>query len=158
MKIFVYDISEYEEDNEDVRSVIESGTAVMFDEYQEKLLSKKEFLTIAGVAKLPAYDLEEFLALYDDGKFYPVEDGMTDIRFKISEPIHILLSELYDKSHNFADRIYTSENPENEIDKIIIELVPLAVSRQGGKLSQKLESIKNDIEKDEFYWFDDLDK
>jgi hypothetical protein len=156
MEIYVYNISDFEEENKDISDLVKSGKAVMFDISETKLLAKTKFLTIDGVAHEPQCTLDEFLDLYDDGRYYVKHDLTSTNRIDIKESIVLLQSALYTKMDNgvksFAERIYTSENPEEEISELLEKFVPLVLFDRAEFLIENGKVIEQEIKDGIFEW------
>ncbi len=156
MQIYVYNISNYEEDNIAIKKLIENGSAVFFGQDQTRLLSKDVFLSIDNIAIKPECDLKEFIDYYNDGSHVTVTNDLFDIlEIGIEESISYLQENLYSKDDSgfvYAERIYNSDNPEEETSKILDECVIPSIYNRIEKYKKKAEEIKQNIKDGIFEW------
>lgn len=159
--IYVYDVRSFKDG--DVQDLINNELAVALDpDDLTKVLSKFETLGIGEETITPDEKLEEWLEYCDGGQYInidlPILNGGSVQRLQPSmeEAIRVLQNYLYlyrgDKNPVFADRIYNSKNPIDEIYRILQECLLTVIEMMIQDLKCALTRIDLSIKNNEFEW------
>lgn len=146
--MYLFDCEDIE--NELRKKIINNGLAVTFNE--ARLLAKVSELSIDGQVIKSDIDLEEYIQYYDDGGYVELIEG-----FQVgqSDAINVLLGDLYepdDEGLTCAEKIYNSENPSEEILKLINEYLLIAINFKLTDINCSIRNLENRIENGENIW------
>lgn len=141
-----------EEINDDIKEkIINNGLAVAINEVN--LLSKVDELVIDGNVMENSYSLDEYIEMFDGGQCVTLID---EVQIDVSDVIETLLGELYqpcnDDGVTYAERIYNSNDPYNEIKKIINEFLLIRIDFVMTDIKCRITQIQKDIENGIFEW------
>lgn len=161
--IYVYWIEDLDlsEKDEEIKKIINDEKAVVFDPDEEtKLLSRHETLIIGGSEIKPEYTLEEYLDCFNGGEYYGVDIHVfgkrQQLQPSIEECICILQDSLYlelgNSKTSYADRIYNSDNPRDEIAMILKECLLTVIQLIIDDLMCSMAGIEAVIKNNEFRW------
>jgi len=146
--MYVYNVEEMENDLRE--KIIDNGLAVVINEVN--LLSKVDELVIDGNIIESSYSLDEYIEMFDGGDYIK----LAGIEVTMLESIQMLLRELYqpcnDEGMTYAERIYNSNEPYNEIKKMINEFLLIRIDFVMTDIKYKITQIQNDIENGTFEW------
>ena len=98
------------------------------------------------------HDLEEYLRMCDGGEYVTLIDG---IQIGMDDAIETLLGELYEPYNDdvtYAERIYNSDDPYNEIKKMINEFLLIRIDFVMTDIKYRITQIQKDIENGTFEW------
>lgn len=147
--MYVYNTEEMENDLRE--KIIDNGLAVVINEVN--LLSKVDELVIDGNVIESSYSLDEYIKMFDGGECVTLVEG---VQIDISDAIENLLGELYQTCNNegmtYADRIYNSKDPYNEIRKMLNEFLLIRIDFVMTDIKYKITQIQKDIENGIFEW------
>lgn len=147
--MYVYNTEKMENDLRE--KIIDNGLAVVINEVN--LLSKVDELVIDGNVIESSYSLDEYIKMFDGGECVTLVEG---VQIDISDAIDTLLGELYqtcnDEGMTYADRIYNSEDPYNEIRKMLNEFLLIRIDFVMTDIKYKITQIQKDIENGIFEW------
>lgn len=147
--------------DEEIKKIINEEMAVVLNpDDGSKLLSRSSSLNINGNDVQPEYTLEEYLDCFDGGEYYGIDinvfGGEQQIQPSMEECIGILQDSLYsDRGNNeasYADRIYNSDNPREEIVKILKECLLIVIQIIIDDLTCSMVGIEAIIKSNEFKW------
>lgn len=141
-----------EEMNDDIKEkIVNNGLAVVINEVN--LLSKVDELMIDGNVIESSYSLDEYIEMFDGGECVTLADG---VQIDISDAIETLLGELYqpcnDEGMTYADRIYNSDDPCNEIRKMLNEFLLIRIDFIMTDIKYRITQIEKSIENGTFEW------
>lgn len=147
--MYVFDCDDIEDNIKE--KIINNGSAVVFDE--NHLLAKVKELVIDGQVINSDCDLEEYIQYFDGGEYITLIEGL---QVGIGDAIDILLGELYqpcnDEGIAYAERIYNSECPYDEISRLINEFLLIAIDFKMTDIKCKITQIEKNIEDGTFKW------
>lgn len=143
-----------EENNEFVNKIINNGIATrIYPDDNTYLLSKVDKIIIGENMIEYSYSLEEYLRMCDGGEYITLIDG---VQIGMDDVIEILLGELYqpcnDEGTTYAERIYNSENPYDEIKRMINEFLLIRIDFVMTDIKYKITQIQHDIEDGTLEW------
>lgn len=126
----------------DIENLIGRGVAIKLDE--EHLLSKQKIIQ-SGRKKISLEcDLLEYIDGYDGGEFVEFHE----IQIGIEEAIDLLKSEIgvfNESSKNYAEVIYSSENPSITIFELLDEMMAKIIDQQFLKIKKELEEEHSEL-------------
>lgn len=143
-----------EELNEEItKKITDNGNAVRIDPDEDLyLLSKTDKISIDGNVIDSDYSLEEFIKFFDGGDVI----RLAGMRITMMETIETFLDMLYevynDKHETYAERIYNSNNPRNEIKQIINEFLIVRMDMVMSDLKSEINKINKQIEDGTLKW------
>lgn len=147
--MYVYNTEEMTDDIKE--KIINNGLAVVINEVN--LLSKVDELVIDGNVIESSYSLDEYIEMFDGGECVTLVE---EVQVDISDAIETLLGELYqpcnDDGMTYAERIYNSEEPYNEIKKMIYEFLLIRIDFVMTDIKCRITQIQKDIENGTFEW------
>jgi len=147
--MYVYNTEEMTDDIKE--KIINNGLAVVINEVN--LLSKVDELVIDGNVIESSYSLDEYIEMFDGGECVTL---IEEVQVDISDVIETLLGELYqpcnDDGMTYAERIYNSEEPYNEIKKMIYEFLLIRIDFVMTNIKCRITQIQKDIENGTFEW------
>lgn len=147
--MYVYNTEEMTDDIKE--KIINNGLAVVINEVN--LLSKVDELAIDGNVIESSYSLDEYIEMFDGGECVTL---IEEVQVDISDAIETLLGELYqpcnDDGMTYAERIYNSEEPYNEIKKMIYEFLLIRIDFVMTDIKCRITQIQKDIENGTFEW------
>lgn len=144
-----------EEENEEfVNKIVNNGIATrIHPDDNMYLLSKVDKIVVDENMLECSYSLEEYIRMCDGGEYVTLIDG---IQIGMDDTIETLLGELYqpcnDEGVTNADRIYNSENPYDEIKKIINEFLLIRIDFIMTDIKYRITQIKNGVENGTLEW------
>ena len=140
------------------KKIINNGNAVRIDPEDDMcndmyLLSKTDKISIDGKLIESDYTLDEYIKMYDGGDFI----NLAGIEITKIETIETFLDMLYescgnDKNETYAERIYNSGNPRNEINKIINEFLRIRIDVVMSDIKSEISRIEKQIEDGTLEW------
>lgn len=146
--MYVYNVEGMDDNIKE--KIINNGLAVAINE--DNLLSKVDELVIDGNIIESSYSLNEYIKMFD-GEDYILLAGVEITKL---ESIQVLLDELYqpcnDEGMTYADRIYNSNNPYEEIKTLINEFLLIRIDILITNIQMQATLIKNSIEDGKFEW------
>jgi hypothetical protein len=150
--MFVYCTEE--ENKEFVDKIVNNGIATrIHPDDNMYLLSKVDKIVIGENILEYSYSLEEYLRMCDGGDYVTLIDGL---QIGMDDVIETLLEELYqpcnDDGISFAERIYNSDNPYDEIKKLINEFLLIRIDIVMTDIQMKIDLVKKGIEDGTFEW------
>ncbi len=150
--MFVYCTEE--ENKEFVDKIVNNGIATrIHPDDNMYLLSKVDKIVIGENILEYSYSLEEYIRMYDGGDYVTLIDGL---QIGMDDVIETLLEELYqpcnDDGISFAERIYNSDNPYDEIKKLINEFLLIRIDIVMTDIQMKIDLVKKGIEDGTFEW------
>ena len=147
--MYVYNTEEMTDDIKE--KIINNGLAVVINEVN--LLSKVDEIAIDGNVIESSYSLDEYIEMFDGGECVTL---IEEVQVDISDVIETLLGELYqpcnDDGMTYAERIYNSEEPYNEIKKMIYEFLLIRIDFVMTNIKCRITQIQKDIENGTFEW------
>lgn len=147
--MYVYNTEKMDDDLRE--KIIDNGLAVVINEVN--LLSKVDELVIDGNVIKSSYSLDEYIEMFDGGECVTLVDG---VQIDISDVIETLLGELYqpcnDEGMTYSDRIYNSDDPYNEIRKIMNEFLLIRIDFVMTDIKYRITQIEKSIENETFEW------
>ena len=147
--MYVYNTEEMTDDIKE--KIINTGLAVVINEVN--LLSKVDEIAIEGNVIESSYSLDEYIEMFDGGECVTL---IEEVQVDISDVIETLLGELYqpcnDDGMTYAERIYNSEEPYNEIKKMIYEFLLIRIDFVMTNIKCRITQIQKDIENGTFEW------
>lgn len=147
--MYVYNTEEIE--NDLIEKIVNNGLAVVINELN--LLSKVDELVIDGNVIESSYSLDEYIEMFDGGQCVTLID---EVQIDVSDVIETLLGELYqpcnDEGITYAERIYNSDDPYNEIKKMINEFLLIRIDFVMTDIKYRITQIQKDIEKGTLEW------
>lgn len=147
--MYVYNTEEMTDDIKE--KIINNGLAVVINEVN--LLSKVDEIAIDGNVIESSYSLDEYIEMFDGGECVTL---IEEVQVDISDAIETLLGELYqpcnDDGMTYAERIYNSEEPYNEIKKMIYEFLLIRIDFFMTDIKCRITQIQKDIENGTFEW------
>ena len=154
--MYIYCVEEL--DKELKKKIINNGNAVRIDPEDDMyndmyLLSKTDKISIDGKLIESDYTLDEYIKMYDGGDFI----NLAGIEITKIETIETFLDMLYescgnDKNETYAERIYNSTNPRNEINKIINEFLRIRIDIAMSDIKSEISRIEKQIEDGTLEW------
>lgn len=143
-----------EENKEFVDKIVNNGIAIrIHPDDNMYLLSKVDKIVIGENMIECSYSLEEYIRMCDGGDYITLIDG---IQIGMDDTIETLLGELYepcnDEGTTYADRIYNSKNPYNEIKKVINEFLLIRIDFVMTDIKCRITQIQHDIENETLEW------
>ena len=118
-----------EEMNDDIKEkIVNNGLAVVINEVN--LLSKVDELMIDGNVIESSYSLDEYIEMFDGGECVTLVDGV----------------------QIYADRIYNSDDPCNEIRKMLNEFLLIRIDFIMTDIKYRITQIEKSIENGTFEW------
>lgn len=150
----MYVYSTEETDREFVNKIVDNGIAVRIHPDDNMFLLSKVDKIVIDENKIECdYSLEEYIRMCDGGEYVTLID---EIQIGMDEVIEIMLGELYEPCNDEgminADRIYQSENPYDEIKKIINEFLLIRIDFIMTDIKCRISQIKHDIEEGSLKW------
>lgn len=147
--MYIYNTKEMENDLRE--KIVNNGLAVIIDEVN--LLSKVDELVIDGNVIESSYSLDEYIEMFDGGQCVTLID---EVQIDVSDVIETLLGELYqhcnDEGMTYAERIYNSDNPYNEIKTVINEFLLIRIDFVMTDIKYRITQITKNIENGTFEW------
>lgn len=147
--MYVYNAEEMDDDIKE--KIVNNGLAVIINEVN--LLSKVDELMIDGNVIESSYSLDEYIEMFDGGECVTLVDG---VQIDISDVIETLLGELYqpcnDEGMTYSDRIYNSDDPYNEIRKMMNEFLLIRIDFIMTDIKYRITQIEKSIENGTFEW------
>lgn len=147
--MYVYNTEEIE--NDLIEKIVNNGLAVVINELN--LLSKVDELVIDGNVIESSYSLDEYIEMFDGGQCVTLID---EVQIDASDVIETLLGELYqpcnDEGVTYAERIYNSDDPYNEIKKMINEFLLIRIDFVMTDIKYRITQIQKDIENGTLEW------
>ena len=147
--MYVYNTEEMTDEIK--KKIINNGLAVVINEVN--LLSKVDEIAIDGNVIESSYSLDEYIEMFDGGECVTL---IEEVQVDISDVIETLLGELYqpcnDDGMTYAERIYNSEEPYNEIKKMIYEFLLIRIDFVMTNIKCRITQIQKDIENGTFEW------
>lgn len=142
-----------EENNEVINKIVNNGIATRIHPGDNMyLLSKVDKIVIGENMLEYSYSLEEYLRMCDGGEYVTLIDG---IQIGMDDAIETLLGELYEPYNDdvtYAERIYNSDDPYNEIKKMINEFLLIRIDFVMTDIKYRITQIQKDIENGTFEW------
>lgn len=143
-----------EENNEVVNKIVNNGIAIrIHPDDNIYLLSKVDKIVIGENMLEYSYSLEEYITMCDGGEYVTLIDG---IQIGMDDSIETLLGELYEPCNDdgvtYAERIYNSDDPYNEIKKMINEFLLIRIDFVMTDIKSRITQIQKDIENGTFEW------
>ena len=135
-------------DEEITKKITDNGSAVRIDPDEDMyLLSKVDKIYIDGSVIDSSYPLEEYIKFFDDGGIV----RLAGIEITKLETIKTFLDMLYElcvneNNETYAERIYNSINPRNEIMQIINEFLKVRMDILLSKVKSERIRIEKRIE------------
>ncbi len=155
--MYVYNVKDFE-DNE-VQEVIDSGLAVALStDDLMKVLSRFDSLGIADEVITPDCKLDEWIDYFNGGQYVNIKSISGEILLQptIEESISILQDALYEDRGgailSYAERIYRSEDPTEEISKILGECVITVLAIKIDEINRAMEGLRLSIKDGNFEW------
>lgn len=147
--MYVYNAEEMDDDIKE--KIVNNGLAVIINEVN--LLSKVDELMIDGNVIESSYSLDEYIEMFDGGECVTLVDG---VQIDISDVIETLLGELYqpcnDEGMTYSDRIYNSDDPYNEIRKMMNEFLLIRIDFVMTDIKCRITQIEKSIKNGTFEW------
>ena len=116
------------------------------------LLSKTDKISVDGKVIDCSYSLEEYIKFFDGGDVI----RLAGMEITMMETIETFLDMLYevcnDKHETYAERIYNSNNPRNEIKQIINEFLIVRMDMVMSDLKSEINKINKQIEDGTLKW------
>lgn len=150
--MYVYYTEELSE--EIIRKITDNRSAIRIDPDEDMfLLSKTDKISIDGDVINYSYSLGEYIEFFDDGDIV----RLFDIVITKMEAIELFLDMLYescenDKDETYAERIYNSSNPRNEIKQIINEFLEIRMDIVLSNIKSEISRITKQIEDGTLEW------
>lgn len=154
--MYIYCVKEL--DKEFKKKIINNGNAVRIDPEDDLyndmyLLSKTDKISIDKKLIKSDYTLDEYIKMYDGGDFI----NLAGVEITKLETIETFLDMLYescgnDKNETYAERIYNSVNPRNEINKIINEFLRIRIEVVMSDIKSEINRIEKKIENGTLEW------
>lgn len=154
--MYVYCVEEL--DKELKKKIINNGNAVRIDPDDDMyddlyLLSKTDKIVINGKVIECDYTLNDYIEMYDGGDVI----DLAGIEITKIETIKTFLDMLYescsnDKNETYAERIYNSSNPRNEINKIINEFLMIRIDVVMSNIKSEICKIEKQITDGTLEW------
>ena len=143
-----------EEDKKLVNNIVNNGIAIrIHPDDNMYLLSKVDKIVVDENIIECSYSLEDYINMRDGGEYVTLING---IQIGMDDVIEVLLGELYqpcnDEGITYADRIYNSQNPYNEIEKMINEFLLIKIDFIMTDIKYRITQIKHDIEEGTLEW------
>lgn len=150
--MFVYYTEE--ENKEFVDKIVNNGIATrIHPDDNMYLLSKVDKIVIVENMLEYSYSLEEYIRMCDGGDYITLIDG---IQIGMDDAIETLVGELYEPCNDdgvtYAERIYNSDDPYNEIKKMINEFLLIRIDFVMTEIKYRINQIQKDIENGTFEW------
>lgn len=147
--MYIYDT---EEMNSDLRDkIVRNGLAVVFRD--DKLLSKVDTLSIDGEIIKSYCTLDNWISCYDGGEFVTLVDG---VQIGLDDVINTLLNKInlsYDDSgETYAERIYNSDNPDEELRKIFKGILLTLIDLKMEDFRIKANIVREQVKNGTFEW------
>ncbi|WP_304430931.1 hypothetical protein [Romboutsia ilealis] len=136
------------------KKITDNGNAVRVDPDEDMyLLSKTDKISVDGKVIDCSYSLEEYIKFFDGGDIV----RLAGIEITKIETIETLLDMLYescgnDKHETYAERIYNSDNPRNEIKQIINEFLIIRMDMVLSDIKSEVCRIEKQIEDGTLEW------
>ncbi len=154
--MYIYYVEEL--DKELKKKIINNGNAVRIDPdddiYDDMyLLSKSDKISLNEKLIESDYTLNEYIKMYDGGDFI----NLAGVEITKMETIETFLDMLYescgnDKCETYAERIYNSANPRNEIMQIINEFLVVRMNIVLSDIKSEICRIEKQIENGTLKW------
>lgn len=148
--MYVYYTEELEEDI--VNIILVEGLAVSIHvDDNMYLLSKEKKIVIDGNTIVYDYTLEEYVQMLDGGEYICIQ-GMEITKMEV---ISVFTEDLYktdNKIESYADIIYKSENPYNEINRLIDKFVIVRLEQLEKEFRQRINAMKKQVNKCGIEW------
>lgn len=143
-----------EENKELVNKIVNNGIAIrIHPDDNMYLLSKVDKIVIGENMLEYSYSLEEYITMCDGGEYVTLIDG---IQIGMDDSIETLLGELYEPCNDdgvtYAERIYNSDDPYNEIKKMINEFLLIRIDFVMTDIKCRVTQIQKDIENGTLEW------
>lgn len=146
----------YTEDlNEDItKKITDNQNAIRIDPDEDMyLLSKTDKISVDGRVIDCSYSLEEYIKFFDGGDIV----RLAGVEITKIETIETFLDMLYescgnDKNETYAERIYNSTNPRNEIIQIINEFLAIRIDIVLSDIKSEIRRLKKQIEDGILEW------
>lgn len=143
-----------EEDKKLVNNIVNNSIAIrIHPDDNMYLLSKVDKIVVDENIIECSYSLEDYINMRDGGEYVTLING---IQIGMDDVIEVLLGELYqpcnDEGITYADRIYNSQNPYNEIEKMINEFLLIKIDFIMTDIKYRITQIKHDIEEGTLEW------
>lgn len=139
MYVFSIEDNEQLSDEKLVDKIIKDGLVVETGDMF--LLAKTNIINIDGIKIEAGLKLEDYINCFDGGEYITL---IKDIQIGKDNAIEALCGNLYcsygDGDETYAERIYNSENPYVEIEKLIDEFLLITIDI-------KIADIENEIKK-----------
>lgn len=155
--MYVYNVKDFE-DNE-VQEVIDNGLAVaLTTDDLMKVLSRFDSLGISDEVISPECKLDEWIDYFNGCQYVNIKSisGDTLLQPTIEESITILQDALYEDRGgtvlSYAERIYRSNDPTEEISKILEECVVTVLAVKIDEINMAMNGLKLSIKDGSFEW------
>lgn len=137
----------------DIDKILEDGSAVDIRGDKDFLLSKDNGIIINGENMQYDFSLEEYIKdMYDDGDYIDLHF----VQIEKNEAIDVLVESMYktgkNESVSFAERIYNSESPNDEILEIIDECVLIELENRLKKFRKYINEFKKKVQNEGVIW------
>ena len=147
--MYIFDCIDIEENIKE--KIINNGLAVVFDD--NYLLAKVNELVIDGHVLKYYVDLEQYIQFYDGGGYVELIEGL---QVGQDDAIDVLIGELYqpcdDTGMTYAERIYNSENPSEEVSKLINEFLLIAIDFKMTDIQIRIREITEQVKSGNVKW------
>lgn len=149
--MYVYYTEELDE--QITKKITDNENAVRIDPDEDMyLLSKTDKICIDGNVINCSYSLEEYIKFFDGGEVI----RLAEMEITRMETIETFLDMLYevcnDKHETYAERIYNSNNPRNEIKQIINEFLVIRMDIVLSDIKSEICRLKKQIEDGILEW------
>lgn len=149
--MYVYYTEELDE--EITKKITDNGNAIRIDPDEDMyLLSETDKISVDGNVIGCSYSLEEYIKFFDGGEVIK----LAGMEITMMETIEAFLDMLYevcnDKHETYAERIYNSNNPCNEIKQIINEFLIVRMDMVMSDIKSEINKINKQIEDGTLKW------
>ena len=149
--MYVYYTEELDE--QITKKITGNENAVRIDPDEDMyLLSKTDKICVDGNVIDCSYSLEEYIKFFDGGEVI----RLAGMEITMMETIETFLDMLYevcnDKHETYAERIYNSNNPYNEIKQIINEFLVIRMDIVLSDIKSEICRLKKQIEDGILEW------
>lgn len=141
--------------NEDItKKITDNRNAIRIDPDEDMyLLSKTDKISVDGKVIDRSYTLEEYIKFFDGGDIV----RLAGVEITKMEVIETFLDMLYESCGNdnhetYAERIYNSVNPHNEIIQIINEFLAIRIDMVLSDIKSEIRRLKKQIEDGILEW------